>query len=756
MKASDIRSAVHNPRSAVNILFILVLLFVGLLLNSRIKTLLYGFVEGQVARQAATIAEKTAQELNTEILSLRYRASVFEQTPDKLDRVLRTMTTANTNMKMGILATDGSVVSGEGVYPEDFPGIQSSFRGEGTITYNDKIGLLFTYPIFHGENIRYVLYELCPKDRISTRFGISCFDGMGRALVLSRNDELIVPFENATGDDIDFFFGDEVSAVFSELTSSLEQEVSASRRIETSKGDFYVFASEIPGTRFYLAGFVASDVAAEGAYSIVLLVGRVFELIIVLFTVGSLYLIFTSGKVHENDELVRAKQVAEEASKAKSDFLASMSHEIRTPINAILGMDEMILREYDDPSLRQYAMNIRNAGNTLLSIINDILDFSKIESGKMELVPVEYDLSLVIYDLVSMMKPRAEKKGLSFVVNSNSNIPRGLYGDNIRIKQCILNLLTNAVKYTESGTVIAVFDFENTLDGFIDLKFAVKDTGIGIKPEDMEKMFSPFERVDLVRNRNIEGTGLGISIVKQLLALMGSQLEVKSIYGKGSEFSFTVRQEVRDSAPMGDYEKSYIHSVESSHTYREQFTAPSAHILIVDDIEMNLTVASGLLKNTEIDIDTAISAKNALVLTEKHSYDVIFIDDRMPGMGGIEMLKELRSRSGNPNCVTPCIVLTANAIAGAREQYMKEGFEDYLSKPIDAAELEKTLLRYLPQEKIVVNKFRADSAPVRREIPETAPGELSETEKLEKLKDYIGSDDKLSDAVKLLMKRTHK
>lgn len=754
MKASNLKASLYNPRSAVNICFIIVLLFVGLLLNSRIKSLLYRFVEGQVARQASAVAEKASEEFRTEILSLRTRSLVLEQEPDKLETVYTAMMNATPYMQLGILSTDGSAVFGETVSASDFPGIQASFRGNGTVSYNAERGLLFSCPVYRGDNIKYVIYELCPKEYIADRFSISCYEGMGRALVLSRNDELIVPFENSSDDDISFFFGEEISSVFADITEGLQLDASASKRVVTSRGEMYVFASEIPDSTFYLAGFVEADVAAEGAYSIVLLVGRVFELITLLFTVGSVYLIFTSSKVHENDELLKAKVVAEEASRAKSDFLASMSHEIRTPINAILGMDEMILREYDDPNLKQYAMNIRNAGNTLLSIINDILDFSKIESGKMELIPVEYDLSLVVYDLVSMMKPRAEKKGLSFIVNSNSSIPRGLYGDNIRLKQCILNLITNAVKYTETGSVIIVFDYEDTLDGYVNLKVSVKDTGIGIKQDDMERLFSPFERVDEKRNRSIEGTGLGISIVKQLLTLMDSKLDVKSEYGKGSEFSFVVRQEVRDSAPMGDYEKSYIHSVEYAQSYHEQFTAPDARILIVDDIEMNLTVASGLLKNTEITIDTAISAKNALLHTEKRVYDVLFIDDRMPGMGGIEMLKELRSRKDNPNSTKPCIVLTANAIAGAKEKYMKEGFEDYLSKPIDAAQLEKTLMMYLPKDKIKMNRVVNEKEPEKPEAPEE--NAVDETERIEELKDYIGEDEQLYGAVQLLMRRTRK
>ena len=423
-----------------------------------------------------------SKELNTEILSITYRSAIFQQTPDRIEQAYDAMVNANTDVRIGILATDGTALFGEKINTADFPGIQSSFRGSKVISYNASKGLLFTCPIYNGQNIKYVFYELCPKPMITKRFSASCYDGMGKALVLSRNDELIIPFEKATPDDVNFFFGEEISAVFPNITKELGVSVASSKRVDTSQGEFYVFAAEIPETDFYLAGYVSADVAAEGAYNIVSLVTRVFGLIIVLFIVGSVYLIITSSKIHENDELLRAKQIAEEASRAKSDFLASMSHEIRTPINAILGMDEMIIREYDDPDLKQYALNIRNAGNTLLSIINDILDFSKIESGKMELIPVVYDLSLVIYDLVSMMRPRAESKGLSFIANVNSNIPCGLFGDNIRLKQCILNLLTNAVKYTPKGSVILTADYENTLDGYIDLRISVKDTGIGIKP----------------------------------------------------------------------------------------------------------------------------------------------------------------------------------------------------------------------------------------------------------------------------------
>ncbi len=745
---NKLRTLFTTSRLAINISFIIVLIFVGIMLNLRLKTLMYSFTERQVARQAEVIGEKVSGTLTNELQSLKYRVSMIEEKSDSLETVMDALARSENTMKIGLLAVNGSAVYGENLLPSEFSGIQSSFRGTGTISYNSGKGLLFCWPVYNGKNIKYVFYELCPVDKIREMFSISCFDGMGKALVTSRKNEIIVPFDNATESDIEFFYSDEISEAFVNIRREMERSMAAAHHLSTESGEYYAFASEILDTDFFLSGFVKADVAAKGANDIIRLVTNVFELITVLFLIGSVYLIITSDKLRENDELIEAKRTAEEASRAKSDFLANMSHEIRTPINAILGMDEMILREYDDQTLRQYAMNIRNAGNTLMTIINDILDFSKIESGKMELVPVEYDVSLMIYDIVSMEKPRAEKKGLTFLVNADEKIPRTLYGDNIRIKQCMINIVTNAVKYTEQGSVVLTVGYEQADDTHIKLRISVKDTGIGIKPEDIERMFSPFERVDLERNRSVEGTGLGMTIVKRLLAMMGSQLKVESEYGKGSVFSFDVLQEVRSWRSMGDYEKNYINVMETESMYREQFVAPAARILIVDDIEMNLTVASGLLKKTEINIDTALGAKSALEMTAHKEYDIIFIDDRMPGMSGVEMLRELRMRRNDPNCDKPCVVLTANAIAGARDQYIKDGFEDYLSKPIDGAEFEKILLRYLPKDKVVIS---------RTAVSADSPAEANKSETdIETLKAYIGEDDKLFDAVHLLMNRTHK
>ena len=335
------------------------------------------------------------------------------------------------------------------------------------------------------------------------------------------------------------------------------------------------------------------------------------------------------------EELQKQRDIADHANEAKSNFLASMSHEIRTPINAVLGMDEMILRETKESAIRGYAANIMSAGKSLLSLINDILDLSKVEEGKMEILPVQYDLSVLLHDLWNMIYDRAQKKGLLFHIELDENIPRMLVGDEIRIRQCVMNLLTNAVKYTETGEVTLAVSFDRISPEQIRLRFQVTDTGIGMKQEDIKYLFSPYQRIEEKRNRTIEGTGLGMSITRQLLELMGSTLDVESEYGKGSVFSFAVVQDAESSDPVGTIDFLMQDLQSDDYAYHALVYAPEARILVVDDTEMNLTVIKSLLKETGIGIDTALSGKEALQLTEENRYDVLFIDHMMPDMDGI-------------------------------------------------------------------------------------------------------------------------
>lgn len=391
-----------------------------------------------------------------------------------------------------------------------------------------------------------------------------------------------------------------------------------------------------------------------------------------------------------------ARHEAQAANEAKGKFLAHMSHEIRTPINAVLGMDEMILRESREPNIKEYAMDIYMAGQTLLSLINDILDFSKIDSGKMEIVPVVYDTSSLIYDLSNMASQRAKDKNISFEVEADSEIPARLYGDDVRIRQVLMNILTNAVKYTHEGRVWLRIQSRRVNDR-VALRFEVEDTGIGIKEEDLPKLSAEFERIEEERNRNIEGSGLGMNITIQLLKLLGSRLQVESTYGKGSKFSFELEQEIIDSTPIGDFQ-SRVHQITENYNYSTKFCAPDAKILVVDDNAVNRKVLRNLLKETQIQVADAGGGAECMELVQKEHFDLIFLDHMMPEMDGVETLHRMKELSAYPCMDTPVVVLTANAVSGAKEKYLAEGFDDFLSKPIVPEKLENMIKDMLPGE----------------------------------------------------------
>ena len=337
----------------------------------------------------------------------------------------------------------------------------------------------------------------------------------------------------------------------------------------------------------------------------------------------------------------KSEQQAIAANKAKGAFLANMSHEIRTPINAVLGMDEMILRESTEPAIRSYASDIYSAGKTLLSLINDILDISKIESGKMEIIPVDYNVCNVINDAVNVIMPRVKKKDLGFECNVSPHIPTRLLGDDVRIRQVMTNMLTNAVKYTERGRIQLNISWTGTDERNGIFHCEVKDTGVGIKPEDMKKLFKKYERIEEDKHKNIEGTGLGISITVKILSLMDSRLRVKSKYGKGSVFYFDLPQEITDPTPVGDFHK-HTNLLSNDYEYVGSFTAPKARILIVDDNDMNRKVFKSLLKETKMQIDDVPSGSECLRMIRKSHYDIIFLDHLMPDMDGIETLKKIK------------------------------------------------------------------------------------------------------------------
>lgn len=401
--------------------------------------------------------------------------------------------------------------------------------------------------------------------------------------------------------------------------------------------------------------------------------------------------------------LTLEKNAAIQASEAKGAFLANMSHEIRTPINAVLGMDEMILRESDDPKILEYASYIHSSGNTLLSLINNILDFSKIESGKMEISEEKYSLSELLFDQVNLVQNRAKAKNLEVKLEADESLPDGLFGDDVRLRQIMTNLMTNAIKYTDRGFITLKVTGKWEGESF-KLMIAVKDTGIGIKEEDMHKLFESFERIDLHHNRGIEGTGLGLSITKQLLELMDSSLHVASVYGEGTTFYFELVQGVTDKSPIGDMKDASAHEMKKLKKYQQSFIAPDASILVVDDNLMNLKVIVNLLKKTKVKVETASGGQEGLDMMQQKHYDLIFMDHLMPQMDGIEALEKAKTLENNQCVDSPIIVLTANAISGAREMYLEKGFVDFLSKPVIPEKLERMLIDYLPEELVELDE----------------------------------------------------
>ncbi|MBQ8412978.1 MAG: response regulator [Lachnospiraceae bacterium] len=682
-----------------------IMLIVGSLLGMKMNQLLIEHMENQVTEQSSLIADQMEQVINIQFVQLGNIATALENNMDSPERVLDTVAHEQEGISVGVMSLDGEVVLGQEVDASQYDGIKRSFRGEETVSYSEGSGVMFSVPVYRGENVKYVLYKVYDRNVLIDTFGLDCYNGKGQVLWADEEFEIMIPFM-VDDYDMDFLETEAMQKGFAEIKEKMNVSTCASTYVKADIGKYFLFVSEVAQFGIYAVGVVPEEALSEGITYITTLVLWVFGLLLILFVIGATYLFITAEKAKDRDELREAKEEAENANRAKSQFLANMSHEIRTPIHAIMGMNEMVLRETKDDDIRVYASNIKNASENLLEIINGILDFSKVEAGKVEIEENEYSLGALLNDLNNIIKPMTQEKNLEFVLKVDKKLPKGLIGDTGKIRQIVINLLNNAVKYTKQGTISLTIGGDVSTDK-VNLTIGVKDTGIGIKEEHLDKLFIDFERVDQDENRDIEGTGLGLAIVSKLLQNMGGDIKVSSEYGKGTVFTVHLTQGISDAEPIGDFEVKY--EADNDKKYTERFVAPDVKVLVVDDHEMNLVVIKNLLKGTKMQITTCSSGEECIEHIIKNTFDIVLLDHMMPGMSGIETLEAIIEKDLKRDTVF--IALTANAIVGVKEMYLSKGFDDYLSKPIDTRKMEKMLQSYIPEHKItkVRHKNKADS-----------------------------------------------
>ena len=439
-------------------------------------------------------------------------------------------------------------------------------------------------------------------------------------------------------------------------------------------------------------------------------------------------------QMHDLKLLREEGRRAVDLSEAKTRFLASMSHEIRTPINAVLGMNEMILRENRDPVIDEYAQSVRSSGQMLLMLVNDVLDFSKIEAGKMEINEAPYRLSALLRSIMPMLKERADEKELKLKTLILNDVPDAQVSDEFRLRQILINLVNNGIKYTDRGSVTIMVDGEDLSPEKFMLKLSVKDTGRGISEEGQKHLFEAFTRADIKKNGSIEGTGLGLAIVKSIVDSMGGKISVSSREGEGSEFMVRIPVGVTDPEPLKeDFEKQSLPVISGEKDC--DFRAPEAKLLVIDDNRSNLKLVGLFLKRSGIVPDTCDSGIKAIEKCRESRYDLILLDHMMPEMDGMETLKRIKEDADSRNKDVPVIVLTANAVAGSRQIYLEAGFSDYLTKPMDSSILEQTVKSYLPKEKVLPPVSVKNTAEEKTNVkPEAKDAEEKESKEIVSVK----------------------
>lgn len=668
------------------------------LLNWRMTVLLQQHTIRQMEENVRVLANEINAKLDAELEALQIIAAYYaKETIDK-EAMFEVMKQDEKDSQMGLLTIDGKALYGEPYTGNDFRGIQNSFRGYPSVSFEKDKGMLFSVPVYHGGNVRYVLYKLIHEDKLDLIKEDLFFGEDGQVLLADQSGQIIIPYkewnEEAYMAD---FHSEKLQDIFAQINRKMNISTAAVVYGKTDDGRFYIFQAEVHDKNLLIVGSVPQRILWREIGYISMLVFWVFGLMVVLFCVFLYYMVITTQKAKESDALRSAKESAELANHTKTIFLANMSHEIKTPINAIMGMNEMIKRESKSVEILHYSLQISNALNLLESILNNLLDLAKIEAGKMEIKNASYELGNAITDAINLTILKADNKGLLMQIEADETTPNHLFGDETHIKQILINLINNAIKYTGKGKITIKVSYERYSDSQIDLIIAVKDTGIGIKEEDQTKLYEEFERLEVQKHHSVEGSGLGLTIVHQLIDMMNGVIEVESTYGIGSTFTVRIPQKVKGMSTIGLIN---IETIRESRIrqdkYRKTFVAPKARVLIVDDNQMNSYIISCLLKENRMQITTCNSGKAALDILQKHVFDIVLLDHMMPEMDGIETLQRIREMEDAPCQNVPVIAMTANVWRGAKEQYLSYGFTDYIGKPIDGTELSGLLEKHLP------------------------------------------------------------
>jgi len=701
-------SRVHVKMVILVSAFMVVLFLVCVFLRIRMDDLLVKSMNVQVQQQSQVLSAALNSKLKVHLSALEGIARQIENDTLAVASFLEPLEKMDSTDHYGILALDGTHLWGDTSDPVNakyFHGITEAFRGTSFASYNEDKGILLTAPIFVNGNIKAVLYKLFTNFDEDLLIDFSKEGGQRFVTIVDGKGTILM------GDPPSF----DIRNIFADLQKQLDETNVAMSRNKEKDSIYYFFMQELDIQNLFMAGMIPEKTLGMNAEKVPSLVFQVVGCLVLFFamSMGIVFLIFRRN--YEYNRLRLLSESPKDSREVNNRLVKVIGEEIRIPIGNIMAVDTILLKECKNPVHREYAQNIQNVGMSLLSVLNNILDLSKMESGDVELVPVQYNLFSVLSESYGMLTLRANDKALHAEIEVDQTVPTELRGDEARIRQIINNLLLNAIKYTASGSVLFKVGYERLVDNRhgsnrINLIITVQDTGIGIREEEMNNLFLAFRHSETVGSLSDVGTGLGLSLTNNLVNLMGGKIKVDSAYGKGTTFTVTIPQEIVRNDAMGDFDKRYRDYVTALEVQNRKFSAAGAVVLAVDDVPMNLRVMAGLLKETDVQLEVANNGMEAMEKIKRTHFDIIFMDKDMPVMDGAETLSIMNSVADHPNAETPIILMTSNSVAEAREVCHREGFSDFLIKPVREESLIMMLYKYLPREKVNLYDASEDSS----------------------------------------------